>query len=107
MLQLALLNRVPFGKFNGASAFSVATRPELVDRSCWSGNPVTGATIKWNHFLTFRKFLVRRRRTVGGFNLVCLREEIKQRTDTAFWVAVANHASRQVFRAYVVVDMGG
>jgi hypothetical protein len=34
MLQLALLNRVPFGKFNRASAFPVATRPELVDRSC-------------------------------------------------------------------------
>jgi hypothetical protein len=28
MLQLALLNRVPFGKFNRASAFPVATRLE-------------------------------------------------------------------------------
>ena len=32
-------------------------------------------------------------------NLVCLREESKQRTDTALWVAVAIHASWQVFRA--------
>ena len=34
MRQLALLNRVPFGKFNRARAFPVATRPELVDKSC-------------------------------------------------------------------------
>jgi hypothetical protein len=33
MLQLALLNRVPFGKFNRASAFPVATRPERHDSS--------------------------------------------------------------------------
>jgi hypothetical protein len=34
MPQLAPLNRVPFGKFNRASAFPVATRLELVDKSC-------------------------------------------------------------------------
>jgi hypothetical protein len=28
----------------------------------------------------------------GSFNLVCLREEIKQRTATAFGMAVAIHA---------------
>ena len=45
MLELALLNRVPFGKFNRANAFPVAARLErhdlssstsLVDKSCRS-----------------------------------------------------------------------
>ena len=66
MLQLSLLNRVPFGKFNRASAFPVATRLELVDKSCCGLSERT--TIKWNHFLTFRRFPVRRRRTAGSFN---------------------------------------
>jgi len=49
MHQLALLNRVPFGKFNRASAFSVAIRLELVDESCCGVSERT--TIKWNgHF---------------------------------------------------------
>ena len=46
-----------------ASAFLVATRPELVDRSCRSEAEIPlqrgcgvseRTTIKWNHFLTFR-----------------------------------------------------
>ncbi len=48
-----------------ASAFPVATRPELVDRSCRSEAEIPlqrgcgvseRTTIKWNHFLTFRRF---------------------------------------------------
>ena len=37
-----------------ASAFPVATRLELVDKSCCGVSERT--TIKWNHFLTFRRF---------------------------------------------------
>jgi hypothetical protein len=58
-----------------ASAFPVATRLErldqssstgLVDKSCCGVSERT--TIKWNHFLTFRRFPVRRRRTAASFN---------------------------------------
>jgi hypothetical protein len=37
-----------------ASVFPVATRLELVDKSCCGVSERT--TIKWNHFLTFRRF---------------------------------------------------
>jgi hypothetical protein len=37
-----------------ASAFPAATRLELVDKSCCGVSERT--TIKWNHFLTFRRF---------------------------------------------------
>jgi hypothetical protein len=49
-----------------ASAFPVATRLELVDKSCCGVSERTA--IKWNHFLTFRRFPVRLRRTAGSFN---------------------------------------
>jgi hypothetical protein len=54
MLQLALLNRVPFGKFNRASAFPVA---------CCGVSERT--TIKWIHSLHFEDSL---QPAAGSFN---------------------------------------
>jgi hypothetical protein len=54
MLQLAPLNRVPFGKFNRASAFPVA---------CCGVSERT--TIKWTHSLHFEDSL---QLAAGSFN---------------------------------------
>jgi hypothetical protein len=67
MLQRTPWNRVTFGKFNRASAFPVAIRLELIDKSCCGVSERT--TTQWIKYLTFRRFPVRIRRTAGSFNL--------------------------------------
>jgi hypothetical protein len=66
MLELALLNRVPFGKFNKASAFPVETRLELVDKSgCGVSERSSINEIISSHF---EDSLSRLGGTAGSFN---------------------------------------